>query len=372
MRSRISVQDVEDCAVGGAILGTGGGGDPYVGKLMAQRAIEEYGEPEMIPLKEVPDNKIVMIAAGIGAPTVLVEKILRGDEAVTVFKALQSYLGKKAFAVMSAKVGGVNGTIPIAVAARLKIPVVDADCMGRAFPEVQLVIPNLYGVSATPLIIADEKGNSVILSTINNEWTESISRAIASKMGGMALMALYTMDGKMAKRATLPDMLSFTMKIGRTLRHARQQKMDILKELLKVTHGIRLFKGKIVDLDRRTDKGHVRGEVIIQGSDDFGGQTLNMQFQNENLVARSGDRILATVPDLITVVDQDTCFPITTEGLKYGLRVTVIGMPCHKKWRTPAGIALAGPHHFGYDVPYQPIAAGNGGTRRAHAASSGN
>jgi hypothetical protein len=184
-------------------------------------------------------------------------------------------------------------------------------------------------------------------------------------------MALYTMDGKTAKRATLPDMLSFTMKIGRTLRDARQQKLDILKELLKVTHGIRLFKGKIVDLDRRTDKGHVRGEVIIQGSDDFGGQTLNMQFQNENLVARSGDKILATVPDLITVVDQDTCFPITTEGLKYGLRVTVIGMPCHKKWRTPAGIALAGPHHFGYDVPFTPIAA-NGGTRRANAASTGN
>jgi len=371
MRTRVSVQDVEDAAVGGAVLGTGGGGDPYIGKLMAQRAIDEFGEPEMIPLKEVPDNKIIMIATGIGAPTVLVEKILRGDEAVTVFKALQGYLGKKAFAVMSAEVGGVNGTIPIAVAARLKIPVVDADCMGRAFPEVQLVIPHRSGVSATPLIIADEKGNSVVLSTISNEWTENISRAIASKMGGIALMALYTMDGKTAKRATLPDMLSFTIKIGQTLRFARQKKLDILAELLKVTHGIRLFKGKIVDLDRRTERGHVHGDVTIQGSDDFSGQTLNLKFQNENLVARSGDKILATVPDLITVVDQDTCFPITTEGLKYGLRVTVIGIPCHKKWRTPAGIALAGPHHFGYDLPYEPIAA-NGRARRAHAASSRN
>ncbi|MGO8711618.1 MAG: DUF917 domain-containing protein [Rhizomicrobium sp.] len=371
MRSRISVQDVEDVAVGGAILGTGGGGDPYVGKLMAQRAIEEFGPPEMIPLREIPDNKIIMVAAGIGAPTVLVEKILRGDEAVTVFKALQNHLGKKAYAVMSAEVGGVNGTIPIAVAARLKIPVVDADCMGRAFPEVQLVIPQLYGVSATPLIIADEKGNSAVLSTIDNAWTEVIARAVASKMGGIALMALYTMDGKTAKRATLPSMLSFTLRIGKTLRIARQRKLDIISELLKVTHGVRLFKGKIVDLDRRTDRGHVRGEVIIQGSDDFGGQTLNMQFQNENLVARSGEKVLATVPDLITVVDQDTCFPITTEGLKYGLRVTVIGIPCHKKWRTRAGIALAGPHHFGYDVPYQPIAA-NGGTRRSHASSARN
>src|SRR5208282_6280531 len=212
---------------------------------------------------------------------------------------------------------------------------------------------------------------SVVLSTINNEWTESIARAVASKMGGMALMALYTMDGKTAKRATLPAMLSLTMKIVKTLRIARQQKLDILSELLKVTQGVRLFKGKIVDLDRRTDKGHVRGVAIIQGSDDFGGQKLNMQFQNENLVARTGEKVLATVPDLITIVDQDTCFPITTEGLKYGLRVTVIGIPCHKKWRTPAGIALAGPHHFGYDIPYKPIAV-RGGTRRSHAASARN
>ena len=52
----------------------------YVGKLLAQRAIEAYGSPEMIPLKEIPDNNIVMIASWIGALRVLVEKILHGEE----------------------------------------------------------------------------------------------------------------------------------------------------------------------------------------------------------------------------------------------------------------------------------------------------
>ena len=360
MTRRISIQDVEDAAVGGAVLGTGGGGDPYVGKLMAQRAIEEYGEPEMISLEDVPDNAMIMLSAAIGAPTVLVEKILRGDEAVTVFLALENHLQKKMFAVMSAEVGGVNGVLPIAVAARLKIPVVDADCMGRAFPEVQLVIPTLYGVSATPMIIADEKGNSVVMSTISNTWTESMSRAIAARMGGIAMMALFTMDGRMAKKATLPDMLSFVIRIGKTLREARHQQGDILTTLLKVTSGTQLFRGKIVDLERRTERGHVFGVVRIQGSDEFRGQTMRLDFQNENLIARidggAGDRVVATVPDLITVVDQDTCYAITTEGLKYGIRVSVIGIPCHDEWKTPAGIALAGPHHFGYDVPYQPLA----------------
>jgi uncharacterized protein len=356
VRKKISVQDVEDAANGGAILGTGGGGDPYAGKLMAQRAIEEYGEPEMISLEDLPDDEFVMISAGIGAPTVLIEKLLRGDEAVTVFAALEKHLRKKAYAVMSAEVGGVNGVLPIAVAARLKIPVVDADCMGRAFPEIQLVIPTLYGVSATPLIMADEKGNNVVISTIDNYWTEQIARAIASKMGGMAMGALFTMDGKMAKKATLPDMLSFVIRIGKTLREARHQKSDVLSSLLQVTSGSQLFRGKIVDLERRTERGHVHGIVKIQGSDEFRGETMRLDFQNENLIARIGDRVVATVPDLITVVDQDTCYAITTENLKYGLRVSVIGIPCHDEWKTPAGIDLAGPHHFGYDVPFQPLA----------------
>jgi DUF917 family protein len=41
VRSRITHQDVDDIAVGGAVLGAGSGGDPYLGKLMAQRAIWE-------------------------------------------------------------------------------------------------------------------------------------------------------------------------------------------------------------------------------------------------------------------------------------------------------------------------------------------
>lgn len=68
MRSRITHQDVDDIAVGGAVLGAGSGGDPYLGKLMAQRAIEQYDAPELISLKDVPDTALVMLPAGIGAP----------------------------------------------------------------------------------------------------------------------------------------------------------------------------------------------------------------------------------------------------------------------------------------------------------------
>ena len=40
---------------------------------------------------------------------------------------------------MSAEVGGMNSIEPLLVGARLGLPVIDADGMGRAFPELQVL-----------------------------------------------------------------------------------------------------------------------------------------------------------------------------------------------------------------------------------------
>ena len=44
MRSIKSINrsDMTDIALGGAFLGTGGGGDPYIGRLMAEQAIDNH------------------------------------------------------------------------------------------------------------------------------------------------------------------------------------------------------------------------------------------------------------------------------------------------------------------------------------------
>jgi hypothetical protein len=82
------------------------------------------------------------------------------------------------------------------------------------------------------------------------------------------------------------------------------------------------------------------------------GAELVLEFQNEFLVARRGDALLATVPDLITVVDSDTAEPTTTEELRYGFRIAVLAAPCDHRWRTEAGLAIVGPRCFGYDFDY--------------------
>src|SRR3546814_4616739 len=82
---------------------------------------------------------------------------------------------------------------------------------------------------------------------------------------------------------------------------------------------IGLFDGKIVDLERETRGGFAVGRAVI---DAFGGPgRMEVEFQNEHLVAREDGRIRALVPDLITIMARETADTITTEQLKYGQRV---------------------------------------------------
>jgi DUF917 family protein len=352
---QITADQLEDIALGAAVLGTGGGGNPYIGKLMARSTMARRGPVTLIGVEELADDDLVVPSAMMGAPTVMVEKIPRGEEIVNAFKALQAYLGQPVRATMSIEAGGLNSTTPFTVAAELGIPLVDADGMGRAFPEIQMVTCTLAGVSATPMAIADEKGNSAIIQTIDNRWTETFARTITVDMGCSAMIALYAMTGKQVKAACVAGTITKIEEIGRTIREAHAAHLDPVEAVRRVTGGYLVWRGKVVDIARRTETGFARGETTIAGTHEYEGRSLRIAFQNEFLIARAGDEALVTVPDLITILDAETGEPITTEDLRYGFRVTVIGIPCDARWRTPEGLKLVGPAYFGYDVPFVPV-----------------
>jgi DUF917 family protein len=354
-RQLIDVADLDDIAVGGAILGTGGGGDPYIGKLMAQQAIRKYGPVRLIDVEAVKDDALVVPCAMMGAPTVMVEKIPRGDEIMLAFRKLERFLGKKIGAVLCAEAGGLNSTIPFVVGAAAGIPVVDGDGMGRAYPELQMVTFTMHGVSATPMVVVDDKGNSVLLECIDNKWTERLARTATIEMGGSALIALYPMTGKVAKKAALRGTLTQARQLGRILRESRAAHADAVKAIRTELNAATIFQGRVQDIERRTVGGFARGEAKFAGVDDYHGHSFRIGFQNEFLIAERDGEPIVTTPDLITLLDVDTGVPITTETLRFGLRVVAIAIPCAPQWRTPAGLALVGPGYFGYEMEYRPF-----------------
>jgi DUF917 family protein len=346
---------LEDLAVGATVLGAGGGGDPYLGKLMARQAIELYGPVELVAAEEIAGDGLMLPVAMMGAPTVLVEKIPNGAELKRVVNAVENRLGEKVAALMSVEAGGINSTIPIVAAAELGLPLLDADGMGRAFPEIPMCSMSVRGISATPMALADEKGNLGLIETVDNTWTERLSRTATVEMGGSSIIALYPMTVEQATSSVIPGTMSRAVEIGESVRTARERGLDALDALLETTRGRLLFRGKVVDVLRRTVEGFARGTAKVEGLQEYSGSSLELEFQNEHLVAVRDGEPLVTVPDLIAVLDADNRTPITTEGISYGARIEVIGLPCAPIWRTPEALEIVGPDYFGYPFSYSPL-----------------
>lgn len=367
----IGYEDIENIAVGAGILGTGGGGNPYLGKLMVRRCLDTGVEIPVLNVDDISDDATCVSVGGMGAPTVSVEKIQKGDEPLVALRALEEFTGRRADYLVPWEIGGTNSTRPLVQAAYSGLPVIDADSMGRAFPELQMCTFSIYGIPTTPAAIADVRGDVALFAkTSSPQLLERYARAVTIEMGGSTGFAFPIMTGKDLKRTAIPGTLSFARDIGQAVRRARSELSDPIAALLAVSGGDALFEGKLTSVERRLAKGFARGEITLDGMGDFLGDTLRIQFQNENLVAERDGQIVASVPDLISIVDIHSAEPVTTEVLRYGLRVAVLGIPAPRLLRTEQALSVVGPRNFGLDVDYVPL-PGEYGTDRRSASSPG-
>jgi len=157
------------------------------------------------------------------------------------------------------------------------------------------------------------------------------------------------------KRTAIRGTLSLALEIGAELRRAGRQSGLVIEALTRRLGGAVIFHGKVVQLERETAGGFVRGRVVIEGLETLADSRCEVRFQNENLVAIADGLILASVPDLITLLEEESAHPVTTERLRFGMRVYVLALPCASLWREKLGLAKAGPRCFGLDLDYVPF-----------------
>jgi len=348
---RVGIEDISPLAIGCAVLGTGGGGHTYEAELQTLQALEDHGPVDVVALGDLPDDGIVMPLGHIGAPTVSLEKLDSGDEAPRVRERVERELGRAVVAVMASEIGGANGVLPVAWAARLGVPLIDADAMGRAFPEVQMVSMHVAGLHPDLIVLCDASGSVVSIRARSGEWAERIARSVTVAFGGTSLMADFVMTAAQARGAVIEGSISRALAIGRAMLGAEHPVAALAAEV----GAARLVEGKVVDVERRTTGGFVRGSAVIEGTGEDGGRVLRLEIQNENLAAFEVGEVVACVPDLITVVDAQTGGAVATELLRYGQRVTALAFACDPLWRTPRGLEVAGPRAFGYAFDYVPF-----------------
>ena len=210
---------------------------------------------------------------------------------------------------------------------------------------------DLAGISARPAVLTDERGNLAVFQTISGQWMERLERAAAVEFGGAASSTEYTLTAAQAREATVRHSVSLAIRIGEAVSSAHEP-VDALHRGAR-----RLPADHRQDRGRRA-AGHQRiraGSVAIEGLGVTTPDGARLEMQNENLVALERGRVLASVPDLITVLDNETAEAIGTERIRYGQRVSVIAFACDPVWRTARGSPLTGPRAFGYDFDYVPV-----------------
>jgi len=331
---KLSAQDLEDLVDGAAIF-SAGGGDPLVGHNITEMLTQKRFSVHLVDPLEIPDDKIVLNFACVG-PTAAVA--YHGDAALKTLVTLEEFLGKKTYAVIPAELGGFNTLAAVDVATRRGIPIVDADGTGRSASEVHLRVYTLYNVPLTPMTVVDVDAKNVVLvkQAMDYNAADGIVRALATEWDQTVYTAGCVLTSAQVKVSSVLGTLSNAMRIGMLLRKA----VDPLNAVLKETQGFKLFEGFVSAVERETKAGFTWTTATLNGTHEKEGSKFMFKAKNELLIGYKDGKLAAVAPDIITPVHAETCKCVAAEKIKKGDKLTVLGIPSPKKWRTPKGLEL--------------------------------
>jgi DUF917 family protein len=184
-------------------------------------------------------------------------------------------------------------------------------------------------------------------------WAERMARNVVVGFGDRGVSSEYVMTVDQVAGAVIEGSLSKALRIGELI-GAAGSVPDAARAVVAEFDGVLISEGKVAaalpEPGRHTP-------ATIEGTGPDRGRTLRLEVGNEYLAVIEDGRAVATVPDIITVLDTYTGEVVTTGELRYGQRVVLLALPCPDVWRTPAGLDLVGPAAFGLDLPYRPVAS---------------
>ncbi|WP_205082678.1 DUF917 domain-containing protein [Paracraurococcus ruber] len=352
----LSTEDVEALAVGAWVLGTGGGGSPYLGLLTMRRLYRDGARIRLMPPEDLADDDLVAVVSNMGAPLVGQERLTDSRNMARAVTLMEEYLGREFRAIMSVEIGGNNGIQPMLAAAHLNKPVVDADAMGRAYPEAQMTSFAVGGLKPWPLSMVDPRGVEGIVARVPSwTWMERLSRKMCVEVGSIASTCKAPRTGREVKDWGIHHTTTQAIALGQAIRRAQREHRDPIQAILDAEDGRLLFRGKVADIARRTTEGFLRGTAALDGLEDSRGRRFDLAFQNEWAVGWEDGVPRVMTPDLICVLDTVSGEAIGTETLRYGQRVTVIALRAPKIFLSQRGLEHVGPRAFGYDLDFHSV-----------------
>lgn len=369
----LTKQNMLDYVTGAAILGCGGGGGAEEGVAMIEDATEDGFEFRLTDLSELNDDDVLCIVAGVGGgvPQETRDRVAHYHEMFTndedsrlvrlrrAAEELSGYIGREVTSFIAAETGGGNGVLPMYLNALEGKPSVDADCCGRAKPEMGMSLTAVAGIPITPLAMVTPFMETVILrNAVDDLRAEDITRSVAVASGGGVTVARCPAKVRDYRRGTAQKIVTRCVEIGEAVRKAKETGKDPREAFVEASGAVELFEGEVASFEMEGSGGFNWGNWRIDGTGVYEGHSLRVWYKNENLVCWLDGEPRAMGPDLICVLESGGFNPLSNfvpDGEHTGKNVTVYGMRAIDAWRKPKGVELFGPRHFGFDIDYTPL-----------------
>jgi hypothetical protein len=325
--------------------------------------------PQIISLDDISDDATV-VSGGIMGSVKKLEEF--GTEAImahweqqfeleAVTHVMEGILGRKVDHMVPFEVGGLNTPVVLSLGARLGIPIIDGDALGRSAPETQMTSFIGHGVSLTPMPLMDYYGNVVIVQdAVSPTYPDQLGRWVVSNGGGLGANNHYPMTGRQAKRAVIPNTISGSLRLGKAVLAARKTGADPVASVAGELKGKVLFAGKIERLDEQEKLGFYFTTATLKGGQAHKGQTAKLVIKNETMLLEVEGRVRVIFPDLVLLLEPGTGRGIMSIELKVGMEVALVGVPCHPRLReavhSDVGAQAFSPERYGrLDLKYRPL-----------------
>ncbi len=353
-----NVEDAKKLVLGATILGTGGGGDPNEGLRLLRRVLEDAGSVMIVDLDELPEDSLMVVPYYVGsiAPGLKSKKPVKVSDPISkAIETLEGLLGVKAGAVVSSEMGGENTPVALSIGARLNLPAVDGDLLGRAAPELHQCTVHISGVPMYPSAIVSESGNIVIVKEYADiDDYESIARYMSVLSGKFVAVVDTPLSKKAAEKVVVRKTVTLAYRLGDAVLSAREEGVNPVERVAETLNGWVVFRGVVEKYKWQDEGGFLKGEVILRGVEGFTGSTLKSWIMNEHIMVWLNNEPLVMPPDLFTLL-MDDGEPVTNTELREGMTVNGVAAKAPAMWRTSEGLKFFGPKRFGFEYEYVPV-----------------
>jgi DUF917 family protein len=364
-RSLSDPVDLDALLAGLGIMGTGGGGDPKGWGRSVFAADTAAGRSYLLAdPADIHDGAFVLSGGYLGsvADDHGLDRLLEGweddFELERAIRILEKEHGQTVDYLVAFELGGGNTPVVMSCAARLGIPVIDGDGVGRAAPETHMCSFLGHGISLTPMPLVGQDGTVVVVRNGDLFLADEIGRCVAGRAQGFLANAHYGMSGAELKRCVVRNTITRALELGRVVRGfgPSDRPIEEIRDFLDATL---LIRGQVVSRKEIAQQGFFVAHVGIDGTDEDQGDRLDLVIKNEVMCAKRGGKPLVLFPDLLYILDPATGEGLMTPELVTGRDVAVLAAPCagvvREALRSERGRRAFASERYGESFDYVPI-----------------